>query len=64
MERDSSVSDARSDRQLGRSQSQELAVEKHHAARPPLPQRSLARSIAIVATCSAAMLVNVRLCTF
>jgi hypothetical protein len=63
-ERGSSVSDAAPDgldRELGHSQSQEIIIkEKHHAAHPPPPQRSLARSIAIVATCTAAMIVNVR----
>jgi MFS family permease len=62
-ERGSSVSDAAPDgldRELGHSQSQEIIIkEKHHAAHPPPPQRSLARSIAIVATCTAAMIVNV-----
>ena len=62
MERISSVSDARSDRQLGHSDSQGLVVEKLQTARHPVPQRSLARSIAIVATCTAAMVVNVCLC--
>jgi MFS family permease len=55
MEGHPSVSDAKPDRQLGHSRSQELAVEKIHA--PPSSQRSLARSIGIVATCTAAMLV-------
>lgn len=58
MEGHPSVSDAKPDRQLGHSRSQELAVEKIHA--PPSSQRSLARSIGIVATCTAAMLVVVR----
>ncbi|KAF8553993.1 MFS general substrate transporter [Imleria badia] len=61
MERDPSVSDATPDRQLGHSQSQDLAIEKlekHDVPHHPSPQRSLARSIAIVATCTAGMLVN------
>ncbi|KAH0833392.1 major facilitator superfamily domain-containing protein [Lanmaoa asiatica] len=59
MEYDSSVSDAtKPDHQLGPSeQIEELVVEKD-VAHPPSPQRSLARSIAIIATCTAAMVVN------
>lgn len=64
MERDLSVGDAKPDRQLGHSRSQDLADEKHDVAPHPSPQRSLARSIAIVATCTGALIVNVRLRTF
>lgn len=61
MERDSDFSDAtKLDRQLGHSEIQEITTEKR-ADHPPSPQRSLARSIAIVVTCTAAMVVNVRL---
>lgn len=60
MEHDSGAIDTiKVDHQLGDSRIQEIVLEKH-AARPPPPQRSLARSIAIVATCTAAMVVNVR----
>jgi len=64
MEGDLSVRDAEPDHQLGHVRGKELANDQLHAARPPLPKRSLARSIAIVATCTGAMLVNVRPCTF
>ncbi|KIJ11533.1 the Drug:H+ antiporter-2 family [Paxillus involutus ATCC 200175] len=57
--RDSGVGDAPFDRELGHSRSTEIVQEKH-APRHPLPlSRSTARSIAIVATCTAAMVVNV-----
>lgn len=64
MERDSGASDATQvDRQSSHSlEIQEVTIEKP-TAHPPAPQRSLARSIAIVATCTAAMVVNVRLFT-
>ena len=39
-----------------------LQIEKEKAL-PPLPQRSLARAIGIVATCTGAMVVNVRIST-
>ncbi|KAF9219476.1 MFS general substrate transporter [Gyrodon lividus] len=58
-EHDSSVGDVTPDRELGHSRSQEIAKEKDAPHHPPPPKRSLARSIAIVATCTAAMVVNV-----
>lgn len=61
MEHNTGVSDARSDRQFGHADIQEIVAEK--LAHPPPPQRSLARSIAIVATCTTAMVVNVRVGT-
>lgn len=67
MERDPSVSDATRDDHLARSQSEDIVVEKlekHDPPRHSSTKRSLARSIAIVATCTAGMLVNVRLSTF
>ncbi|KAG8212823.1 major facilitator superfamily domain-containing protein [Butyriboletus roseoflavus] len=58
MEHDSDAIDAiKLDRKLGHSPIQEIIHEKH-AAHPPSAQHSLARSIAIVATCTAAMVVN------
>lgn len=62
MKHDRSVSDTIPDSELDHARAKQLSVEKLHA---PLDastsQRSLARSIAIVATCTAAMLVNVGL---
>ncbi|KAF8836185.1 efflux transporter, partial [Paxillus ammoniavirescens] len=57
--RDSGVGDAPFDRELSHSRSREIVQEKHAPQHPLLPNRSTARSIAIVATCTAAMVVNV-----
>ncbi|KAH7884855.1 major facilitator superfamily domain-containing protein [Phlebopus sp. FC_14] len=60
-ERGSSVGDAQPDRELGHSRSQSLNDKAiaHQVAHPPPPKRSLLRSISIVATCTAAMVLNI-----
>lgn len=64
MDHDCSISNAIPDHQLGHSDTQKFPVEKPPVVRHPSSKRSLARSIAIVATCTGAMLVNVGLCAF
>ncbi|KAF9223213.1 efflux transporter [Gyrodon lividus] len=57
-EHDSSSGDVTPDREFGHPRSQETVHEKDLACYPP-PNQSLARSIAIVLTCTAAMVINV-----
>ncbi|KAN0101245.1 Major facilitator superfamily domain containing protein [Tylopilus felleus] len=59
MDHDCSISNAIPDHQLGHSDTQKFPVEKPPVVRHPSSKRSLARSIAIVATCTGAMLVNI-----